>query len=89
MLLAASDNAKGEVVNVGNCKEVTVLELAKRIRELTKSSSKLTFQTLPRDDPGRRCPDTSKLEKLLNWKPQISLESGLKRTVEWFNKRPV
>lgn len=87
MLLTASDNARGEVVNVGNSKEVTILELAKRIRELTKSSSKLIFHPLPKDDPRRRCPDTSKVEKLLGWRPRISLESGLKRTVEWFNNR--
>jgi UDP-glucuronate decarboxylase len=89
MLLTASDNNTGEVVNVGNSKEVTILELAKRIRELTKSSSELTFHPLPEDDPRRRCPDTSKVEKLLSWKPRISMESGLKRTVEWFNKRPL
>jgi UDP-glucuronate decarboxylase len=89
MLLTASDNARGEVVNIGNSKEVTILELAKRIKELTKSSSELAFYPLPKDDPRRRCPDTSKVEKLLSWKPRISLESGLEKTVEWFNKRPL
>jgi UDP-glucuronate decarboxylase len=87
MLLTANHNARGEVVNVGNCKEVTVLELANRIRELTKSSSKLTFHPLPKDDPKRRCPDTGKIERLLAWKPKTTLDQGLKVTIEWFNKK--
>jgi UDP-glucuronate decarboxylase len=87
MLLAASDRAKGEVVNVGNSKEVTILELAKRIRELTKSSSELTFHPLPKDDPRRRCPDTGKIERLLGWKPKTTLDQGLKVTIEWFHKK--
>jgi UDP-glucuronate decarboxylase len=87
MLLTASDNARGEVVNVGNSKEVTILELAKRIRELTKSSSKLTFHPLPKDDPRRRCPDAHKIEKLLGWKPKTTMDQGLKVTIEWFHKK--
>jgi UDP-glucuronate decarboxylase len=87
MLLTASDNARGEVVNVGNSKEVTVLELAKRITELSKSSSRLTFHPLPKDDPRRRCPDTGKIEKLLGWKPKTTLDEGLKITIEWFHKK--
>jgi UDP-glucuronate decarboxylase len=87
MLLTASDNARGEIVNVGHSKEVTILELAKRIKELTKSSSKLTFHPLPKDDPRRRCPDTGKIEKLLGWKPKTTLDEGLKITIEWFHKK--
>jgi nucleoside-diphosphate-sugar epimerase len=87
MLLTASDKAKGEVVNVGNSREVTVLELAKRIRELAKSSSKLTFHPLPKDDPKRRCPDTSKIEELTGWKPKVDLEEGLKKTITWFSSK--
>jgi len=87
MLLTASDKAKGEVVNVGNAQEVTILELAKRIQELTKCGSSLTFYPLPKDDPKRRCPDTSKLEKLVGWKPKINFEEGLKRTIMWFSSK--
>jgi UDP-glucuronate decarboxylase len=87
MLLTASDKAKGEVVNVGNSKEVTVLELAKKIMELARSSSKLTFHPLPKDDPKRRCPDTSKIEELLGWKPKVDLEEGLKKTITWFSSK--
>jgi len=86
MLLTASDKAKGEVVNVGNAQEVTILELAKKIKQMTKCKSSLAFYPLPKDDPKRRCPDTSKLEKLVGWKPQIEFEKGLKRTITWFSK---
>jgi len=87
MLLTVNEKAKGEVVNIGNSQEITILQLAKKIEELTKCKSPLTFSPLPEDDPKRRCPDTSKMEKLLGWKPKISLEQGLKRTIEWFRKR--
>jgi len=87
MMLTANEKAKGDVVNVGSSQEITVLQLAEKIKEFTKSRSELTFHPLPKDDPKRRCPDTSKMEKLLGWEPKISLEQGLKRTIEWFRKR--
>lgn len=86
MLLKLNEKAKGEAVNVGNPHEITILQLAKKIKGLTKSRSPLTFYPLPKDDPKRRCPDTSKMEKLLGWKPKINLEQGLKRTIKWFRK---
>lgn len=87
MLLTLNEKAKGEVVNVGNPQETTILQLAKKIKELTKSKSSLTFHPLPKDDPKRRCPDTSKMEKLLRWKPKISLEHGLTKTIVWFQRK--
>lgn len=63
LLLATCEGAKGEVVNVGNTQEVTILELAQRIKENAKCKSTIEFHPLPKDDPKRRCPDTSKLEK--------------------------
>ncbi len=84
LLLALCDKAKGEVVNVGSPKETTILELAERIIKLTKSQSALAFCPLPKDDPKRRCPDASKLEKMLGWKPTVTLDEGLKKTIEWF-----
>jgi UDP-glucuronate decarboxylase len=84
ILLTANEQAKGEVVNIGNAKEITILELANRIKEITKCKSSLTFHPLPENDPKRRCPDTSKLEALVGWKPQIRFEDGLRRTIEWF-----
>ena len=85
--LAFSERAKGEVVNIGSDKEITILELAKLIRELTNSSSEIEFHPLPKDDPPRRKPDISKVKGILGWKPKMKLEEGLKRTIEWFEER--
>jgi UDP-glucuronate decarboxylase len=87
LLLTASQKSKGEVVNVGNTKEITIVDLAKKVVEETKSESAIRFHPLPKDDPKRRCPDTSKLEKLVGWKPSVSFEEGLKRTIAWFSKK--
>ena len=84
LLLAASTKAKGKVVNIGNAHEVTILELAKKIKEVTKCASSIEFHPLPKDDPKRRCPDTSKIEKIVMWKPSVSFEEGLKRTISRF-----
>jgi UDP-glucuronate decarboxylase len=87
MLLVQSREAKGEVVNVGNSQEKTILELATKIKKLTKCKSSVTFHPLPKDDPKRRCPDTNKLERLVGWKPNVSFEEGLQRTVAWFSMK--
>jgi len=86
MLLTTSEETCGRVVNIGNCEEMTILELAQRIKKLTNSESPLTFHPLPEDDPRRRCPDISLAKKLLRWEPKISLEEGLRRTISWFQK---
>lgn len=86
LLLLASDKANGEIVNIGNTEEITILELAEKIKQLAGSACPLTFHPLPKDDPRRRCPDISKARKLLRWKPKISLEQGLTRTITWFRK---
>ncbi len=78
------DEANGEVINLGNNKEYTILELAKIIKDLTNSNSKIVFKPLPIDDPVRRCPDITKAKKILNWEPTTSLEDGLKKTIAWF-----
>ncbi len=82
--LAACKKAKGETANIGNPQEVTIIELAKRIKEIINSNSPIEFRSLPKDDPKRRCPDTHKIETLVNWKPKITFEEGLKRTITWF-----
>lgn len=87
MLLTTNKKAKGEVVNVGNAQEVTIIELARRIKEITKCRSPVTFHPLPKDDPKRRCPDTSKLETLVGWKPQVRFEDGLRRIITWFSSK--
>ncbi len=72
-------------LNLGNPTEITVRELAERIIEVTGSSSTLISKPLPADDPVRRCPDIALAEKLLDWKPTTELETGLRRTVEYFD----
>ena len=84
MLLTTNPKAKGEVVNIGNAQEKTILELATKIKEITKCKSEITFHPLPKDDPKRRCPDTTKLEKLVCWKPNVTFEEGLQKTITWF-----
>ena len=73
-----------EPVNLGNPEEHTIVQLAQRIVELTKSSSRLEFRPLPQDDPKQRCPDITLAKRLLGWVPSITLADGLRRTVPWF-----
>jgi len=82
-----SKEAKGDVVNVGNPEEVTILELAQRIKRLTGNVSPMTFHPLQEDDPRRRCPDIGKVKRLLGWRPKISLEEGLTRSIAWFQRK--
>jgi len=86
MLLSASGKACGKAVNIGNPEETTILQLAQKVKETLNSGSPLTFQPLPEDDPQRRCPDFNRARKLLGWKPRISLEEGLRRTISWLQK---
>ncbi|MFX1397083.1 MAG: UDP-glucuronic acid decarboxylase family protein [Promethearchaeota archaeon] len=79
-----SKKAIGEVINLGNDKQYTILELARIIIELTKSNSKITFKKLPIDDPLRRSPVLTKAKELLNWEPTTPLKEGLKKTIAWF-----
>ncbi|MCX7995060.1 MAG: SDR family oxidoreductase [candidate division WOR-3 bacterium] len=74
-------------LNLGNPREFTILELARKIKELCNSNSEFVFKPLPEDDPHRRNPDINKAKKLLNWEPRIELEQGLKFVIEWFKKR--
>ena len=85
--LAFLDEAKGEVVNIGSDKEMTILELAKLIKGLTKSKSKIVFDELPKDDPPRRKPDITKAKRILNWEPKVGLEEGLRRMIGWFEEK--
>jgi UDP-glucuronate decarboxylase len=86
MLLTVNKETCGKVVNIGNSEEITILKLAQKIKKLTSSKSPLTFHPLPEDDPKRRCPDISLANELLGWKPKISLEEGLNRTIAWFKR---
>ncbi len=73
-------------MNLGNPEEYTILELAKRIREVTRSTSEIVFRALPQDDPKQRCPDISLATRLLSWQPRTPLMDGLHKTVEWFTR---
>lgn len=74
-------------VNLGNPHEMSMLEYAQNIVEITNSKSKTVFKPLPKDDPKQRCPDISKAKKLLNWEPKVSFEEGMKKTIEWFRNK--
>lgn len=76
-----------EPVNLGNPDEVTVLELAKQIRDLVGSSSPIEFHPLPEDDPKVRQPDIRRARERLGWQPHVSREDGLRRTAEYFRTR--
>ncbi|MDO8621574.1 MAG: SDR family oxidoreductase [Candidatus Levybacteria bacterium] len=78
------DNTKGEVINLGNPDEKTILEIARIIKKITNSSSKIVFEDLPQDDPKSRNPDINKANKLLDWQPKIPLEKGLGQTIAYF-----
>ena len=71
-------------VNIGNPSEMTILELAEKIRTMTGSKSTVDYKPLPEDDPKVRQPDIELARKLLGWTPQVSLEDGLETTIEYF-----
>lgn len=73
-------------INIGNPNEFTMLELAEQVIELTGSSSKITHQALPQDDPKQRQPDISKAKELLDWDPKTQLREGLKKTIAYFEE---
>lgn len=73
-------------VNLGNPSELLVLELAKTVLAITGSQSEIVFRDLPQDDPRQRCPDLTKARRLLTWEPAVTLDEGLRRTIEWFRQ---
>ncbi len=76
-----------EPVNLGNPNEMTIRQLAERILALTGSSSRVVYRPLPVDDPKVRQPDISKARTLLGWEPQVPLDAGLERTIEYFRRK--
>ncbi|MGB7296100.1 MAG: UDP-glucuronic acid decarboxylase family protein [Candidatus Aminicenantales bacterium] len=73
-------------LNIGNPGEFTILELARKVLELTGSRSKIVFRPLPSDDPPRRCPDISLATSKLGWQPRVGLEEGLGKTIAYFRE---
>lgn len=76
--------ASHQVINIGNPVELTIVDFAKKVIELTGSQSPLEYRALPSDDPTRRKPDISKAVQLLDYTPRVTLEEGLARTIGWF-----
>lgn len=75
---------KGEIFNLGNPDEYTILELAEKVQEVIDTESQVVHQDLPEDDPEKRKPDISKAREKLDWEPEISLEKGLKMTASFY-----
>lgn len=82
--LGETKNLKGEIINLGNPDERKIIDIAMLIKKMIKSKSKISFLPIGEDDPKKRCPETTKAKKLLNWKPKINLNQGLKLTIEYF-----
>ena len=79
-------------INLGNPDEISVLKAAEEVLEIVgsspkRTSSKIVFKGLPKDDPKVRRPDISKAKKLLNWEPKVKRQEGFSRTFEYFKKK--
>ena len=83
-LMDAPDEVTGPI-NIGNPVEFTIVELAKKVIELTGSRSKIIYEKLPADDPLQRRPDITLARTKLGWEPKVPLEAGLRRTIEYFD----
>lgn len=77
---------KGEVFNIGQTNEISIISLARIISNLINKNGRIEYHPLPIDDPKRRCPDISKAKRILKWEPKIDLEEGLKEFIDWFKK---
>lgn len=75
------------IYNLGNDQEITILELARLIKNITNSSSKIVFKPLPLDDPEKRKPDLNKIKKDLHWQPVTALKQGLIKTIAYFKEK--
>jgi dTDP-glucose 4,6-dehydratase len=76
-----------EPVNLGNPEEMSILEFASVVNEITANSAGVVHEPLPEDDPQVRKPDISRAREVLGWEPEVSLEDGLRRTISWFHER--
>jgi dTDP-glucose 4,6-dehydratase len=81
-LIALAESGVHEPVNLGNPDEMTLLEMAQLVVELTESRSEIVFEALPVDDPKVRQPDITRARDLLNWEPRVDIREGLRRTIE-------
>lgn len=82
-----AESSEVEPVNIGNPQEISILDFAKEIIELTESESEIIFKELPADDPQIRQPDISKAKRILNWEPKTDRKTGLLKTLEYFKEQ--
>ncbi|CAN7710818.1 SDR family oxidoreductase [Paenibacillus sp. LjRoot153] len=87
MLMMECDAATGLITNIGNPMEYSVLEVAQLVKELTNTTSKITFHALPEDDPKVRRPVIDRATAVLGWQPEISLREGLRRTIAEYQEK--
>lgn len=85
-ILGEKEDIEGEVINLGNPDEKTVLELAEIIKDMTDSTSEIHHEPIGQDDPKKRKPDITKAQALLAWKPEVPLQKGLLSTITYFEK---
>ncbi len=78
------DASYNRPVNIGNPREMTILEFAKLILQLTESQSPIIYNPLPEDDPKTRQPDITRAKAILSWEPKVAVEEGLSRTIDWY-----
>lgn len=81
------ETPENEPVNLGNPHEISILDFACKINDLTDNPSGIVFHPLPPDDPTRRCPDITRARELLRWEPTVDLDEGMRTTIEWFQRR--
>jgi len=87
VLLMETDGLAGEVINLGNPEEHTILQFAERIVALSGTTDGIAYEKLPQDDPQRRRPDITKAKQILGWEPEISLDDGLRQTLAFFREK--
>lgn len=85
--ISTTEGLDGEIMNLGNPDEYRIIDFAEIILQKTGSNSKIVFKDLPEDDPKLRCPDISKVQSLIDWKPTIPLDKGLETTIEFLKTK--
>ena len=85
--LLLMESEEHEPMNLGNPHELSMFELAEVVVKMTDTDSRIVFELLPEDDPKVRCPDITRAKSIIGWEPEIPLEEGLERTIEWFRRR--
>jgi dTDP-glucose 4,6-dehydratase len=78
------NSSTNDPVNLGNPHEMSIMEFAKKIIQLSGSKSKIAYKPLPEDDPKVRCPDITRAKKILGWEPKVSFDEGMRKTLEYF-----